>query len=267
MLEIKNLCKTFGRGTVNEHVALDHVNLTVGDGDFVTMLGSNGAGKSTLFNAIAGVFAVDGGRIRLDGQDITYMPDHKRAHKIGILFQDPMKGTAPDMTIEENLCLAYTRASRFPLARAVCKKDTELLREKVADFGMGLEDRMKMKVGLLSGGQRQAMTLLMATIAKPRLLLLDEHTAALDPATAEKVLEITVRIVNEQKIPTMMITHNMGQALNIGNRTIMMDAGRLILDISGEERASMKVEDLMHLYNQNSGKTLDNDRMLLTRQK
>ena len=265
MLELRNVCKTFAKGTVNEHVALDHVNLTVGEGDFVTMLGSNGAGKSTLFNAIVGTFSVDGGRIRLDGTDITYMPDHKRARMVGILFQDPMKGTAPDMTIEENLCLAYTRSQRSPLSLAVQKKDVAYLREQLAAFGMGLEDRMKMKVGLLSGGQRQAMTLLMATIAKPRLLLLDEHTAALDPATAEKVLDITVRIVNEQHIPTMMITHNMASALTIGNRTIMMDAGQIILDINGEERANMKVEDLMKLYSGKQGKELDNDRMLLTR--
>ena len=265
MLEIRKLCKTFGRGTINEHTALNHVSLTVQNDDFITILGSNGAGKSTLFNAVTGVFQVDSGRLILDGQDITYMQDHKRAHMIGTLFQDPMKGTAPDLTIEENLCLAYTRASRFPLARAVQKRDRAYLRDKVADFGMGLENRMKMKVGLLSGGQRQAMTLLMATIANPRLLLLDEHTAALDPATAEKVLEITVRIVEEQHIPTMMITHNMGQALSVGNRTVMMDAGKIILDISGQTRAGMKPEDLMRLYSQTSGKALDNDRMLLTK--
>ena len=184
MLEIKKLCKTFGAGTVNEHVALDHVSLAVADDDFITILGSNGAGKSTLFNAIVGTFLPDSGRIRLNGQDITFMKDHRRAHMIGIVFQDPMKGTAPDLTIEENLCLAYTRSFRFPLSRAVQRRDMALLRDELAVFGMGLEDRMKMKVGLLSGGQRQAMTLLMATIAKPKLLLLDEHTAALDPGTA-----------------------------------------------------------------------------------
>ena len=265
MLEMRKVCKTFAPGTVNEHVALDHVSLTVKDDDFITILGSNGAGKSTLFNAIAGSFLIDRGRIILNGTDITHMKDHQRSRMIGILFQDPMKGTAPDMTIEENLCLAYTRSFRFPLSRAVQKKDVEFLRERLADFGMGLEDRMKMKVGLLSGGQRQAMTLLMATVAKPQLLLLDEHTAALDPATAEKVLEITVRLVKEQHLPTMMITHNMHSALALGNRTIMMDAGRIVLDVSGEERAKMQVEDLLRLFSGKSGKQLDNDRMLLSR--
>ena len=264
MLEIRKLCKTFGAGTVNEHVALDHVDLKVEDEDFITILGSNGAGKSTLFNAIVGAFLPDSGRIRLDGRDITFMKDHQRALHIGIVFQDPMKGTAPDLTIEENLCLAWCRSFRFPLARAVQRKDIAALRDRLADLDMGLEDRMKMKVGLLSGGQRQAMTLLMATIAQPKLLLLDEHTAALDPATAQKVLEVTIRIVREQKVPTMMITHNMGQALTVGTRTIMMDAGRVILDVSGEERRGMKVEDLLSRYSGSSGKQLDNDRMLLT---
>ena len=230
----------------------------------MTILGSNGAGKSTLFGAIVGSFLVDGGHILLDGRDITYQPDHKRARAIGILFQDPMKGTAPDLTIEENLSLAFNQGKRFPLARAVQRKDVAMFRDQLAAFGMGLEDRMKMKVGLLSGGQRQAMTLLMATIASPRLLLLDEHTAALDPATAEKVLAITVQIVEEQRIPTMMITHNMQSALSIGNRTLMMDAGQIILDIAGNERAGMRVEDLMLLYSGKRGKALDNDRMLLS---
>lgn len=263
MLEIRDICKTFAKGTVNEHTALDHVSLTAADGDFITILGSNGAGKSTLFGAIAGSFLLDAGHVTLDGTDITYMPDHKRARMIGMLFQDPMKGTAPEMTIEENLSLAFNQGRRFPLARAVQRRDTALFREQLAAFGMGLEDRMKMKVGLLSGGQRQAMTLLMATIAKPRLLLLDEHTAALDPATAEKVLAITVKIVEEQRIPTMMITHNMQSALAIGNRTLMMDAGRIILDIAGQERKGLRVEDLMQRYAGCQGKALDNDRMLL----
>ncbi|MBE5769434.1 MAG: ATP-binding cassette domain-containing protein [Clostridiales bacterium] len=264
MLEIRGLYKTFGKGTVNEHTALKNVSLTVKDDDFVTMLGSNGAGKSTLFGAIAGTFLVDAGQIILDGKDVTFMPDYKRARKIGMLFQDPLKGTAPDMTIEENLSLAYNQSYRFPLAKAVQKKDLAVYREKLAAFEMGLEDRMKMKVGLLSGGQRQALTLLMATIAQPHLLLLDEHTAALDPATAEKVLKITVQIVREQKIPTMMITHNMQSALSVGNRTVMMDAGEVILDISGDERAQMQVTDLMNLYAGKRGKLLDNDRMLLS---
>ena len=265
MLEIKGLRKTFARGTVNEHVALDSIDFTLQNGEFVTILGSNGAGKSTLFGAVVGVFWPDEGHVVLDGADITYLPEYRRAQKIGILFQDPMKGTAPDMTIAENLALAYTRGRRFPLARARQKKDIALLRDQLATFGMGLEDRMKMKVGLLSGGQRQAMTLLMATVAKPRLLLLDEHTAALDPATAEKVLAITVNIVREQHLPTMMITHNMASALAVGNRTIMMEQGKIILDVAGRERASMQVDDLLRLYSGKQGKMLDNDRMLLSR--
>ena len=264
MLEIQNISKTFARGTVNEHTALDQVALTLQNGEFVTMLGSNGAGKSTLFGAIVGSFWPDHGQIVLDGENITYQPEHVRARKIGILFQDPMKGTAPDMTIAENLALAYTHGQRFPLARALQKKDLAYLQERLAAFGMGLEDRMKMKVGLLSGGQRQAMTLLMATVAKPRLLLLDEHTAALDPATAEKVLAITIQIVKEQNLPTMMITHNMTSALALGTRTIMMEQGRIMLDIAGVERAHMKVEDLLRMYSGKRGKQLDNDRMLLS---
>ncbi len=265
MLELRDICKTFAKGTVNEHTALSHIDLTVADGDFITILGSNGAGKSTLFGAIAGSFPVDEGEILLDGRDLCPLPEHKRARVLGILFQDPMKGTAPGMTIEENLSLACNQSSRFPLARAVQKKDVVRFREQLSRFGMGLEDRLKMKVGLLSGGQRQALTLLMATIARPHLLLLDEHTAALDPATAEKVMAITADIVREQKIPTMMITHNMGQALTVGNRTIMMDAGQIILDIHGEERAEMTVPKLMTMYSGARGKELENDRMLLSR--
>ncbi|MCE5342707.1 MAG: ATP-binding cassette domain-containing protein, partial [Eubacteriales bacterium] len=221
------------------------------------------AGKSTLFGAIAGAFWPDTGHVVLDGEDITYQPEHRRARRIGVLFQDPMKGTAPDMTIAENLALASTHGHRFPLARALRKRDVDALRDRLAAFGMGLEERMKMKVGLLSGGQRQAMTLLMATVANPRLLLLDEHTAALDPATAEKVLAITVAIVKEQRVPTMMITHNMQNALTLGNRTIMMEQGEIILDIAGEERAHMQVEDLLKRYSGRQGKQLSNDRMLL----
>ncbi|HNW86993.1 MAG TPA: ATP-binding cassette domain-containing protein [Candidatus Limiplasma sp.] len=264
MLELQHLSKTFAKGTVNEHTALDGIDFTLNNGDFVTILGSNGAGKSTLFNAITGAFWPDHGSVLLDGENITYLPEYKRAQKIGILFQDPMKGTAPDMTIAENLALAYTRGRRFPLARALQKRDVDDLRDRLAAFGMGLENRMKMKVGLLSGGQRQAMTLLMATVARPKLLLLDEHTAALDPATAEKVLAITLTIVREQHLPTMMITHNMQSALAMGNRTLMMEAGKIILDISGEERAHLQVEDLLHLYSGKQGKMLDNDRMLLS---
>ena len=263
MLELKNVSKTFGRGTVNEHAALTEINFTLQEGDFVTILGSNGAGKSTLFGAISGAFWPDRGHVVLDGQDVTYQPIHKRAQMIGVLFQDPLKGTAPDMTIAENLALAFTRGNRFPLARALQKRDTDILRDRLAAFGMGLEDRMKMKVGLLSGGQRQAMTLLMATIAKPKLLLLDEHTAALDPATAEKVLAITVQTVREQRLKTMMITHNMKSALALGNRTIMMARGRIILDVAGEQRAAMQVADLLRQYSGTQGAALDNDRMLL----
>ena len=264
MLEIRNISKTFAKGTVNEHLALDGISLTVEDSDFVTILGSNGAGKSTLFSAITGAFWPDYGAVLLDGENITYLPEHRRAKKIGVLFQDPMKGTAPDMTIAENLALAYTRGRRFPLASALQKRDVDFLHERLAAFGMGLEDRMRMKVGLLSGGQRQAMTLLMATVAKPKLLLLDEHTAALDPATAEKVLDITVKIIKEQRLPAMMITHNMQSALALGNRTLMMERGQIILDIAGEERAHMKVEDLLKRYSGRQGKALDNDRMLLS---
>lgn len=264
MLELCDLRKTFAKGTVNEHVALDGINLTIGDEDFVTILGSNGAGKSTLFHAITGAFWPDQGAVVLNGENITYLPEHRRARMVGILFQDPMKGTAPNMTIAENLAMAYTRGHRFPLARALQKRDTDYLRDRLAAFGMGLEDRMRMKVGLLSGGQRQAMTLLMATVANPRLLLLDEHTAALDPATAAKVLDITVRIVKEQHLSTLMITHNMQSALALGNRTLMMESGQVILDIAGEERAHMQVEDLLRLYSGKRGKKLDNDRMLLS---
>jgi putative ABC transport system ATP-binding protein len=258
------LGKTFARGTVNEHTALKNIDFTLLNGDFVTILGSNGAGKSTLFGAIAGTFWPDTGHVVLDGEDITYQPEHKRARRIGVLFQDPMKGTAPDMTIAENLALAYTHGHRFPLSRALRKRDTDTLRDRLAAFGMGLEDRMKMKVGLLSGGQRQAMTLLMATVANPRLLLLDEHTAALDPATAAKVLELSDRIVQENGLTAMMITHNMKNALALGNRTIMMEQGEIILDIAGEERAGMRVEDLLKRYSGRQGRQLDNDRMLLS---
>lgn len=263
MLEIRNLSKTFARGTVNEHTALDGVHLTLAQDGFATILGANGAGKSTLFGAITGAFWPDRGSVLLDGEDITYLPDYKRAQKIGILFQDPMKGTSPNLTVAENLALAYTRGQLSPFSRALQRRDMEGLQARLADFGMGLEDRMKMKVGLLSGGQRQAMTLLMATVCHPRLLLLDEHTAALDPATAEKVLALTVRIVAEQRLPTLMITHNMKSALALGNRTLMMERGRIILDVAGAERAGMRVEDLLKRYSGSQGKELDHDRMLL----
>ena len=262
MLELKNLHKTFAKGTVNAHVALDGVDLKLEKGEYVTVIGSNGAGKSTLFNAICGTFQCDAGRIGLAGEDITFMPEHARAKRIGRVFQDPMKGTAPGMTIEENLALAYTRAYSGPFSLALTRKKHDLFRDALARYGLGLEDRMKTKVGLLSGGQRQVVTLLMCTLLTPRLLLLDEHTAALDPATAEKIMAITNEIVAESNITTMMITHNVRNALNTGTRTLMMDEGRIILDIAGEERRQMTIERLMRMYSERKKEELDNDRML-----
>ena len=262
MLELQGIRKTFYPGTPNEKKALNGVNLHLNAGDFVTIVGSNGAGKSTLFNAISGVFSVDEGTIRLDSKNITNMKEYKRAYDIGRLFQDTMKGTAPNMTIEENLALAYSRKAGKSFC-AVNKQDREYFTELLKQLDLGLESRMKAKVGQLSGGQRQAVSLLMSTISQPKLLLLDEHTAALDPATAQKVLDITTRIVSEGRITTMMITHDMQAALTIGNRTIMMDDGKIIFDISGEERAKMTVEDLLECYHENSRKKLTNDRMLL----
>ena len=263
MLDLANLQKTFSRGTVNAHVGLDGLSLHLDKGEFVTVLGSNGAGKSTLFNAICGSFLLDAGRVRLDGQDITFLPEHTRARQIGRVFQDPMKGTAPGMTIEENLALAYTRAHSGPFSMALSRKKYEIFRDALACYGLGLEDRMKTRVGLLSGGQRQVVTLLMCTLVTPKLLLLDEHTAALDPAMAEKIMDITGQIVQEGHITTMMITHNIRTALKTGSRTIMMDAGKIILDVSGERRARMTVEGLMKLYSESKKEALDNDRMLL----
>lgn len=265
MLTIKNLKKTFNAGTINQKIAMDDVNLHLEKGDFVTIIGSNGAGKSTLFNLISGCFLSDEGQILLDGTDITFMKEHKRAKVIGRLFQDPLKGTAPSMTIEENLALCYMRSSNKALSIGVSKKEKALFRERLAQLDLGLEDRMKTKMGLLSGGQRQAVTLLMSTLVAPKLLLLDEHTAALDPATADKVLRITKEIVEENKITTMMITHNMQSSLDLGNRTIMMDSGKIIFDIKGEERSQMTVPELLELFKKESHKTLDNDRMLLTK--
>ena len=265
MLTIKNLKKTFNAGTINQKIAMDDVNLHLEKGDFVTIIGSNGAGKSTLFNLISGCFLSDEGQILLDGTDITFMKEHKRAKVIGRLFQDPLKGTAPSMTIEENLALCYMRSSNKALSIGVSKKEKALFRERLAQLDLGLEDRMKTKMGLLSGGQRQAVTLLMSTLVAPKLLLLDEHTAALDPATADKVLRITKEIVEENKITTMMITHNMQSSLDLGNRTIMMDSGKIIFDIKGQERSQMTVLELLELFKKESHKTLDNDRMLLTK--
>ena len=267
MLTLTNIQKTFAPGTVNEKKALCGIDLHLEAGDFVTVLGSNGAGKSTLFGAIAGSFRPDTGTVVLDGQNITNMPDYKRSKCIGRLFQDPLRGTAPSMTIAENLALAYLRAGTAPNAifSRISRKDKALFREKLALLDMGLEDRMKQPVGLLSGGQRQALTLLMATLVTPKLLLLDEHTAALDPATAEKVLALTKSIVAEKKITCLMVTHNMHQALELGNRTLMMDAGRIVFDVKGAERSKMTVDDLLEKFRENAGKNLDNDRILLSK--
>lgn len=266
MLTLENVSMTFNPGTVNEKHALTRIELHLKPGDFATIVGSNGAGKSTLFNAIAGGFVPDSGRVVLDGQDITFLPDYRRAKTIGRMFQDPLKGTAPNMTIEENLALAYLRAAQhtMPFSR-ISRRDRELFAERLARLGLGLEDRMKQPVGLLSGGQRQALTLLMATLVTPKLLLLDEHTAALDPGTADKVLELTKKIVAENGITCLMITHNMHDALTLGNRTLMMDSGRIVLDVGGEERKQMTVDDLLERFAQNVGHTLDNDRILLSK--
>ena len=267
MLIMKNVSKTFNSGTVNEKCALDGVSLTLADGDFATIVGSNGAGKSTLFRAITGSFFVDRGLILLGGEDITYQKEHVRSRVIGHLFQDPLKGTAPNMTIEENMALAYLRTTTAKNAyfSRVGTADKKKFREQLALLDMGLEDRMKQPVGLLSGGQRQALTLLMATMVTPKILLLDEHTAALDPATAEKVLGLTRRIVSERSITCLMVTHNMHQALTLGNRTLMMDGGRIVFDVSGEERASMSVADLLTQFALRAGKAMDNDRILFSK--
>lgn len=260
MLSIRNISKTFNPGTNNAKRALDNLSLDVKHSDFVTVIGANGAGKSTLFNAISGTFITDSGQIILDHEDITLTPEHKRAREIGRLFQDPMKGSAPGMTIEENLALA---AGHGGWLSSVSKADKRLFREKLRQLDMGLEDRMQQPVGLLSGGQRQALTLMMATINPPKLLLLDEHTAALDPKTADKVIELTEKIVHKHKLTCMMVTHNMQSALEMGNRTIMMMDGRIIYDVSGDERADLTVQDLLGKFRENAGKDLDNDRMLL----
>ncbi|MDD6616685.1 MAG: ATP-binding cassette domain-containing protein [Lachnospiraceae bacterium] len=266
MLRLTNIRKVFNPGTVNEKVALDGVSLTVNDGDFATIIGSNGAGKSTLFNCIGGSFYVDEGSIFLDDRDITYVPEYKRAVDIGRLFQDPMKGSAPHMTIEENLALAYLRVNKKKsVFSRITSAERKMFRERLALLNMGLEDRMKQPVGLLSGGQRQALTLLMATLIPPKILLLDEHTAALDPATADKVIELTKRIVEENHLACLMITHNMHSALNMGNRTLMMDSGRIILDISGEERDGLTVDGLLEKFSAGAGKELDNDRILFSK--
>ena len=267
MLQLKHIEKTFNPGTVNEKRALTDLNLDLKDGDFATIVGSNGAGKSTMFNAITGAFYVDEGQIILDGEDITYKKEYLRSHEIGHLFQDPLRGTAPGMTIEENMALAYLRAKtmRNQYFSRINKEDKEKFREQLALLDMGLEDRMKQPVGLLSGGQRQALTLLMATMGTPKILLLDEHTAALDPATAAKVLALTRQIIAERKITALMVTHNMHQALELGNRTLMMDAGSIIFDVSGAEREKLTVDDLLEKFKENAGRQLDNDRILTSK--
>ena len=266
MLNIEHIFKTFNAGTVNEKKAIEDLSLKLRDGDFATIVGSNGAGKSTLFNAIAGSFFTDSGFIELDDEDITFVPEHVRSKVIGRLFQAPPMGTAPPMTIEENLSLAFLRASggTHNLPSHVSKKNKDYFREQLALLDMGLEDRMKQPVGLLSGGQRQALTLLMATMVTPKLLLLDEHTAALDPSTAKKVLDLTKSIVAERHITCLMVTHNMNQALELGNRTIMMDAGHIVFDTQGAERASLTVEDLLEKFASMAGQKLNNDRILLS---
>ena len=264
MLDVKRISKTFNPGTASEKTALSGLSLHLDGGEFVTIIGSNGAGKSTLLNAVAGAFYVDEGRIELAGLDITFQPEHRRSRVIGRLFQDPLKGTAPSMTIGENLALAYLRSAKGNPFSRISQKEKALFREKLALLGMGLEDRMDQPVGLLSGGQRQALTLLMATLVPPQLLLLDEHTAALDPGAADKVLELTRQVVAREKITCLMVTHNMSQALTPGSRTLMMADGSIVLDVSGPERAAMTVDDLLRRFKEGTGRELDNDRMLLT---
>ncbi len=264
MLEVKNISKTFNPGTINEKHALTNLSLSLNDGDFVTVIGGNGAGKSTLLNAVAGVWPVDGGAVIIDGMDVTGMPEYKRAKYIGRVFQDPMMGTAPNMQIEENLALAYRRGKKRGLKWGVTAAEREFYREKLATLGLGLEDRLTAKVGLLSGGQRQALTLLMASLQTPKLLLLDEHTAALDPATAQKVLELSDRIISENKLTALMITHNMSDAIRHGNRLIMMDRGRIVLDISGEEKKRLTKADLLARFAEKAGVQEETDSVLLS---
>ncbi len=263
-LEINDVHKVFNKGTVNEKVALDGVDLRLNSGDFVTIIGGNGAGKSTTLNAIAGVWPVDSGRIIIDGTDITGLPEHKRAAFLGRVFQDPMTGTAATMDIEENMAIACRRGQRRTLKWGITRQEREEFREKLSTLGLGLEERMTTKVGLLSGGQRQAITLLMASMKHPKLLLLDEHTAALDPKTAAKVLEISDRIISDNQLTAMMVTHNMKDAITHGNRLIMMHEGRIIYDVSGEEKQKLHVKDLLAKFEEVSGGEFANDRMMLT---
>lgn len=263
MLDIKHLSKTFFPGTVNEKKALTDVNLHMEPGDFITIIGGNGAGKSTLLNSIAGVFPIDAGQIIIDGVDVSKMPEHKRARYIGRVFQDPMMGTAAGMMIEENLAIASRRGKTPGLTWALKDSDRDKFREMLKELDLGLEDRLTTRVGLLSGGQRQALTLLMAAMNKPRLLLLDEHTAALDPKTAEKVLNMTKKVIERDHLTSLMITHNMRDALRFGNRLIMMNAGHIVVDVGAEEKAKLTIPDLLALFEKASGSELDNDRMML----
>ena len=263
MLELHQVCKTFNPGTVNEKAALNHLSLTLEEGDFVTVIGGNGAGKSTMLNAISGVWPVDAGTVRIDGVDVTELSEHRRAVYLGRVFQDPMVGTAGNMTIEENLALAARRGEKRTLRWGIKKSEREQFKELLRPLGLGLEDRLTAKVGLLSGGQRQALTLLMASLKKPKVLLLDEHTAALDPKTAAKVLELSDQIVEEHKLTTLMVTHNMKDAIAHGNRLIMLDAGRVILDIRGEEKKKLTVPELLARFTAASGEEVESDRLLL----
>lgn len=264
MLEIKNITKTFNAGTVNEKVALNGIDLTLNDGDFVTVIGGNGAGKSTLLNAVAGVWKPDCGKIIIDGIDVTDMPEYKRAKYLGRVFQDPMMGTATDMEIEENLALASRRGKKRGLKWRITRKESEYYGELLKKLDLGLESRLTHKVGLLSGGQRQALTLLMATLQTPKLLLLDEHTAALDPKTAAKVLTLTDELIKEESLTAIMITHNMRDAIKYGNRLIMMHEGRIIYDVSGDEKQKLEVSDLMKKFGEASKGEFANDRMMLS---
>ena len=264
MLNINHIAKTFNPGTITEKRALTDVDLKLNEGDFVTIIGGNGAGKSTTLNAVAGVFTVDKGTIEVDGVDVTRLPEFKRAKYLGRVFQDPMTGTAATMNIEENMALAMRRGEKRTLRWGISNMERDMYREQLRTLGLGLEDRMSSKVGLLSGGQRQALTLLMAALRTPKLLLLDEHTAALDPKTAAKVLELTEKIVAEQKLTAMMVTHNMKDAIAMGNRLIMMNTGRVVVDVRGEEKKKLTREDLMQLFEKAAGQEIANDRMLLS---
>ncbi len=265
MLAAKNIHKTFNTGTINEKKALRGVDIVLNDGDFVTIIGGNGAGKSTFLNAISGVWPIDEGQIIIDGKDITKLPEHKRAAFLGRVFQDPMTGTAANMGIEENMALALRRGKSRTLRSGITNKERQMYEAQLAKLGLGLQTRMTSKVGLLSGGQRQALTLLMATLQRPKLLLLDEHTAALDPKTAKKVLDLTAEIVEEQKLTALMVTHNMKDAIQLGNRLIMMHEGRIIYDVAGEEKKNLTVDDLLKKFGEASGGEFANDRMMLTK--